>query len=105
MYVLRPDLTEEQVEQEIERYRELLSERGAQEIQIQNLRRRRLAYEIQKHQDGIYIQVNYVGDGSQIAPLERAMRLSDEVLRYLTIKLKDPETTAEPEAEPVSAES
>jgi small subunit ribosomal protein S6 len=33
--------------------------------------------------------MNYTGDGTQIAPLERAMRLSDEVIRYLTIKLKE----------------
>jgi small subunit ribosomal protein S6 len=36
--------------------------------------------------EGIYIQMNYNGPGAIIAPLERAMRLSDEVIRYLTVK-------------------
>ena len=102
MYILRPDLTEEQVEQETNRYRELLNEYNVEDLQIQNLGRRRLAYEIGKHQDGIYVQMNYTGNGKQVAPLERAMRLSDEVIRYLTIKRPSPSQSAEPEAELVA---
>ncbi|PSO61870.1 MAG: 30S ribosomal protein S6 [Cyanobacteria bacterium QH_8_48_120] len=90
MYILRPDLSEEQVEEAIARYQSMLSERGAHNIEIQNRGKRRLAYEINKHQEGIYIQMNYEADGSHVAPLERAMRLSEEVIRYLTMKIKQP---------------
>ncbi|AVH72738.1 MULTISPECIES: 30S ribosomal protein S6 [unclassified Nostoc] len=86
MYILRPDLGEEQVEQAVTKYQNLLRDQGAQEIQIQNRGKRRLAYEIKKHRDGIYIQLNYSAPATAIAPFERAMRLSEEVIRYLTIK-------------------
>jgi small subunit ribosomal protein S6 len=86
MYILRPDLTDEQVEQAVNKYENLLREQGADNIQIQNRGKRRLAYEINRHRDGIYIQMNYTGPGKAIAVLERAMRLSEEVIRYLTIK-------------------
>ncbi|BAY22198.1 ribosomal protein S6 [Calothrix sp. NIES-2100] len=86
MYILRPDLGDEQVEQAINKYQNLLKEHGAEDLQIQNRGKRRLAYEIKKHRDGIYIQFNYTGPGTAIAPVERAMRLSEEVIRYLTIK-------------------
>lgn len=86
MYILRPDLGDEQVEQAVTKYQNLLREQGAEDIQIQNRGKRRLAYEIKKHRDGIYIQMNYTGPGTAIAPMERAMRLSEEVIRYLTIK-------------------
>ncbi|GAB4231600.1 MAG: 30S ribosomal protein S6 [Stanieria sp.] len=89
MYILRPDLLEDQVEAAINKYRDFLSEQGAENIQIQNRGKRRLAYPIKKHLDGIYVQMNYQADGKQVAPLERAMRLGEEVIRYLTIKLKD----------------
>lgn len=108
MYILRPSLTEEQIEQEIGRYQDLLGEYSVKNLQIQNLGRRRLAYEIQKYQEGIYVQMNYSGDGKQVAPLERAMRLSDEVLRYLTIKLQETAATqleADPSNEPVQEQS
>jgi small subunit ribosomal protein S6 len=95
MYILRPDLNDEQVEQALAKYENLLREQGADNIQIQNRGKRRLAYEIHRQRDGIYIQMNYTGVGNIIAPLERAMRLSEEVIRYLTIK----QEVKEPEAE------
>ena len=89
MYILRPDLTEDQVQETINKYKDFLSEQGAEDIQIQNRGKRRLAYEIKKFQDGTYILMNYRANGKQVAPLERAMRLSDEVIRYLTLTVKD----------------
>lgn len=96
MYILRSDLNEEQVNQAITKYQSLLQEGGAEQIEIQHRGKRRLAQEIDKHREGTYIQMNYQGNGNQIAVLERAMRLSEEVIRYLTIKQEVPKQTAEP---------
>jgi small subunit ribosomal protein S6 len=95
LYILRPDLTDEQVELAIAKYQNLLKDQGADNIEIQNRGKRRLAYEINRHRDGIYIQVNYTGPGTVIAPLERAMRLSEDVIRYLTTKQEVSEVKAE----------
>lgn len=106
MFILRPDLSEERVSQEIQKYRDLFAEYSAKNIQVQNLGKRRLAYSIEKYQDGIYIQLNFQGDGQQVAPVERAMRLSEEVIRYLTLKLKqDYALPAEAEAAQAVVES
>ncbi len=88
MYIVRPDLSEDRVEEAIAKYRDYLSEKGAEEIEVQIRGKRRLAYPIGKYLDGIYVQMNYQADGTQIAPLERMMRLSEDVIRYLTLKLK-----------------
>ncbi|MBD2664745.1 30S ribosomal protein S6 [Richelia sinica] len=95
MYILRPDLGDEQAEQAIAKYENLLRDNGADNIQIQNRGKRRLAYEINRHRDGIYVQVNYTGPATVIAIFERAMRLSEEVIRYLTIKQEVHEEKAE----------
>lgn len=89
MYILRPDLSEEQVKQVIDQYRNLLAEYEAKEIEVKLWGKRRLAYPIEKYQDGIYVLINYQADGQQVAPLERAMRLSEDVIRYLTLKLPE----------------
>lgn len=86
MYILRPDLGEEQVEEAINKYQNLIREQGAEQIEVQHRGKRRLAYEVKRQRDGIYVQMNYQGPGTLVAPLERAMRLSEEVIRYLTIK-------------------
>lgn len=86
MYILRPDLGEEVVDEAIGQYQSIIQEQGAEILETQHRGKRRLAYDIQKHREGIYIQMNYTGPGKAVAPLERAMRLSENVLRYLTIK-------------------
>ena len=96
MYILRSDLGEEQVDQAIAKYQNLLREHGAEEIEIQHRGRRRLAYEINKQREGIYIQMNYQCDGKAIAILERAMALTEDVIRYLTIKQEVPKKAPEP---------
>ena len=98
MYILRSDLGEEQIEQAINKYQSLIRDQGAENIDIQHRGKRRLAYEINKQREGVYIQMNYQGPGAIIAPLERAMRLSEEVIRYLTIKQEVAEEDSESEA-------
>lgn len=99
MYILRPDLSDEQVDVAITKYRGILETNGANEIEIQQRGKRRLAYPIKKHRDGIYVQVNYTGSGKEIAPLERAMRLSEDTIRYLSLKLEPPKAVAAAEDE------
>jgi small subunit ribosomal protein S6 len=86
MYILRPDLGDEAVDQAIEKYQSLLKENGAEIIETQHRGKRRLAYEIGKSREGIYIQMNYKGGGPMVSVMERSMRLSEEVIRYLTVK-------------------
>ncbi len=94
MYILRPDLSDDQAEESIGRYRGIIETNGATEIEIQQRGKRRLAYQIGKHRDGIYVQVNFTGSGKEIAPLERAMRLSEDAIRYLSLKLDPPKKAA-----------
>lgn len=103
MYILRPDLGEEQVDQAIAKYENILREQGADSVEIQHRGRRRLAYEIQRQREGIYVQMNYAAPGAHVAVIERAMRLSEEVIRYLTLKVEAPEVEAVPE--PVEVEA
>ena len=99
IYILRPSLSEEQVNQEVNKYRDFLGGYNVKDLQIKIWGKRRLAYPIKRYVDGIYVQMNYEADGTQIAPLERAMRLSDEVIRYLTLKLKKASKSEAPEGE------
>ncbi|WP_341885606.1 30S ribosomal protein S6 [Synechococcus sp. UW140] len=86
MYILRPDIAEDEVETHTNKYRDLVIENGGTIIDNQQRGKRRLAYNIGKHREGVYVQLNYSGDGKQVGPLERAMRLSEDVIRYLTVK-------------------
>ena len=101
MYILRPDIPEEEVESHLTKYRDILVEAGAEVLDNQMRGKRRLAYSINKNKEGIYVQLSHNGDGQQVAVLEKAMRLSEDVMRYLTVKQEGP--LPEPRVMPGSA--
>ena len=90
MYILRPDIPEEEVESHVTKYRDMLVEAGAEVLDNQMRGKRRLAYPIDKHKEGIYVQLSHNGDGQHVEVLEKAMRLSEDVIRYLTVKQDGP---------------
>ena len=90
MYILRPDIPEEEVDSHLKKYSEILEKSGTDVLDSQMRGKRRLAYTIAKHKEGIYVQLSHKGDGQQVATLERAMRLSEDVIRYLTVKQYGP---------------
>ena len=98
MYILRPDIPEEEVESHLTKYNELVTKAGAEVLDSQMRGKRRLAYPIAKHKEGIYVQLSHNGDGQHVETLEKAMRLSEDVIRYLTVKQHGPLPTPRPTA-------
>ena len=96
MYILRPDIAEDEVTSHIDKYNKLLEESGGKILDSQMRGKRRLAYQIAKHREGIYVQLSHQGDGQHIFKIEKAMRLSEDVIRYLTVKQEGPLPTPRP---------
>ena len=96
MYILRPDIAEDEVTSHIDKYNKLLEELGGKILDSQMRGKRRLAYQIAKHREGIYVQLSHQGDGQHIFKIEKAMRLSEDVIRYLTVKQEGPLPTPRP---------
>ena len=90
MYILRPDIAEDEVTNHIDKYNKLLEEFGGTVLDSQMRGKRRLAYQIAKHREGIYVQLSHQGDGQHIFKIEKAMRLSEDVIRYMTVKQEGP---------------
>jgi len=90
MYILRPDIPEDEVDSHLKKYSEMLEKSGTEVLDSQMRGKRRLAYPISKHKEGIYVQLSHKGNGHQVAILEKAMRLSEDVIRYLTVKQDGP---------------
>ena len=96
MYILRPDIAEDDVNKHIEKYNDLLEKMGGKILDSQMRGKRRLAYPIAKNREGIYVQLSHQGDGQHISKFEKAMRLSEDVIRYMTIKQEGPLPTPRP---------
>ena len=83
MYILRPDIAEDEVTNHIDKYNKLLEEFGGTILDSQMRGKRRLAYQIAKHREGIYVQLSHQGDGQHIFKIEKAIRLSEDVMLSL----------------------
>lgn len=86
VYILKPEMSEDNVLNLVNKYQNILIDTKAKNIFIQNRGRRHLAYPIKRYHDGIYVQMNYSANGEVIKNLEREMRFEDSILRILTIK-------------------
>jgi small subunit ribosomal protein S6 len=97
--------TQENADETVERYASLLADQGATVVNIDRWGVRRLAYEIQKRQQGDYTIFYFEAGPGAIASLERACRLDEAVLRHLILQTEIPpqeEEDAEELAEDVS---
>jgi|TARA_B100000497_G_C7452476_1_gene280371 small subunit ribosomal protein S6 len=86
IYIIKPNLNEDNLLKIIENYQGLLIERGAKNIVTQNRGRRGLKYLIKKFRDGVYIQMNYEANGEVVAFLEKSMRINEDIIRFLTTR-------------------
>jgi len=71
MYILRPDIAEDEVTNHIDKYNKLLEEFGGKILDSQMRGKRRLAYQITKHREGIYVQLSHLGDGNIFLKLKK----------------------------------
>nr|BDA98650.1 ribosomal protein S6 [Rhodomonas sp. NIES-1730] len=86
IYIIKPNLTEDNLLKIIENYQGLLIERGAKNIVTQNRGRRGLKYFISKFRDGVYIQMNYEANGEVVEFIEKSMRINEDIIRFLTTR-------------------
>jgi small subunit ribosomal protein S6 len=85
MYIIRTDIEEEVVQSTIEKFQNIINNGG--EITKNNVMgKRRLAYEINKFRDGIYVLVHFNAAPAVVTELDRVMKISDEVIRYMITK-------------------
>ncbi len=86
--VLAPTLTEDEVEQSTETFKKAAEEKGAQIAEIEQWGKRKLAYPIKKHTEGIYVIVTLEEPSAEaVGELERRFKVSDSVIRFLTLRV------------------
>lgn len=83
MYIIRPDIEQEAVQAAVDKFQGVISNEGGEITKHDVMGKRRLAYEIKKFRDGIYVLVNFTAQPAVVAELERQLKISDEVIRHL----------------------
>ncbi|QJC54091.1 30S ribosomal protein S6 [Paenibacillus albicereus] len=85
MYIIRPETEQEAVQALVEKFNGIIAN-GGEVSKSDVLGKRRLAYEINKIRDGIYVLVHFTGPSEVVNELDRVIKITDDVIRFLIVK-------------------
>ena len=83
--IVNPSLDEEKVKSLIDKFSDLINKHG-KVTKVDNMGKRKLAYEVKKNREGIYVVFYFEAEPSLIAELERNYRITDEVIKFIVVK-------------------
>ncbi len=89
LYILSPNLEEEAVDTAVARYEETITKAGGTITKTDKWGKKRLAYEIKDQLEGFYVLMTFQAPNEASQELDRLMRIADEVLRHLIVKLDE----------------
>ncbi len=89
MFIVRPDITDEDLDKLISTLQSAVPASGATVKSVEKMGKRRLAYTVRKFHDGIYVLMVVEGGGAVIHELERRLRVTEPVIKFLTVRVDE----------------
>ena len=86
MYIVRPELDDQAVQQEIEKVGQLIQTNGGQVKKVTPWGKRRLAYTVKDQREGYYVVEEFDLEHARVAEVERVLKISDTVFRHLLVR-------------------
>jgi small subunit ribosomal protein S6 len=91
MFIVRPDVLEEDLDKLVEGFQATVTNGGGAIRAVEKLGRRKLAYTVRKFNDGNYVLLTIDADGPLVAELERRLRVSEPVIKFITVRMDEEE--------------
>ena len=89
LFIVRPDATDEEIDPFIEQLTTLITSNGGSVSKSEKWGVRRLAYRVQKRNEGYYILLQFTAKPEAVRELERRLRVADIVLKFLTVRIDE----------------
>ena len=91
MFIVRPDVEEADLDKLIEGFSANVTNGGGEVKSVEKMGRRRLAYTVRKFNDGFYVLMVVAAQGSLIMEIERRLRVSEQVIKFITVRMDEEE--------------
>ena len=95
IFIVDPDTQEDDMTKLTQNLSTVITDQGGTITRNEVLGRRQLAYRIGRKNEGVYVLFEVEGTGSEIAELERRMRVNDAIMRYMTVRVDEDRQRAE----------
>ncbi|CCJ34053.1 MULTISPECIES: 30S ribosomal protein S6 [Caloramator] len=87
LFVIAPNVVEEEIKATIEKIKGVIENGGGVIDNVDEWGKRRLAYEINHFNEGYYVLINFTASPELPKELDRVLRISDNVIRHIVVKL------------------
>ena len=104
IFVARPDIADAELSKLAEKISSLVTEKKGTVVKLDKWGRQRLAYAVEKFSEGIFYFMEFAGNYEIVREIERNLRMSDSVLRYLIVGKIEDKRKKQPEKAPVKEE-
>jgi small subunit ribosomal protein S6 len=91
MFIVRPDVEEADLDKLVEGFSANVVNGGGEVKSVEKMGRRRLAYTVRKFNDGFYVLMNVSIAGAGVLELERRLRVSEQVIKFITVRMDEEE--------------
>jgi small subunit ribosomal protein S6 len=91
MFIVRPDVVEEDVDKLIAGFSTTVTTGGGAIKSVEKMGRRKLAYTVRKFNDGNYVLLTIEADGAGVLELERRLRVTEPVIKFITVRMDEEE--------------
>jgi small subunit ribosomal protein S6 len=91
MFIVRPDVADEDLDKLIAGFESTVTHGGGTVKSTEKMGRRKLAYLVRKFSDGNYILLTIEADGGLVAELERRLRVTEQVIKFITVRMDEEE--------------
>jgi small subunit ribosomal protein S6 len=95
MFIVRPDMADEDLDKLVSNLEANATTAGAKVKNSERMGKRRLAYMVRNFNDGIYILMTLEADGKAIHEVERRLRVSEPVIKFITVRVDEIQKRAE----------
>jgi len=89
MFIVRPDMADGDLDKLISTLESQVTTSGGTVKGVERMGKRRLAYTVRRFQDGMYILLTVEGSGALIHELERRLRVTEPVIKFLTVRIDE----------------
>jgi len=89
MFIVRPDVADEDADKLIAQMEGVVTGAGGTMVKVEKMGRRRLAYRVHKQREGLYVLFKLQGDGDTVKEFERRLKVTDTVIKYLTVSMDE----------------
>ena len=89
VFVAAPTLESEELDGFIDHIQTVVEGKNGKVVKVDNWGKKSLAYRIKKFREGYYVVLNIEGDGSAITELERRFRVTDYILRFISVRIDE----------------